>query len=63
MPQLVAAGLTGSEVAERLVVSADTVRSHVRNAMERLDARTRAHAVALALALAAGEIDAGPGEA
>lgn len=54
---LIASGLTGPEVAERLVLSPDTVRSHVRHAMERLGARTRAHAVALALA--AGEIDAG----
>jgi DNA-binding CsgD family transcriptional regulator len=43
-------------VAERLVLSPETVRTHVRNAMEKLGARTRAHAVVLAIAR--GEIPA-----
>ena len=46
---LLAKGLTGAEVAERLFLSPDTVRTHVKNAMAKLEANTRAHAVALAL--------------
>jgi DNA-binding NarL/FixJ family response regulator len=47
--QLVAAGLDGEEIAARLFVSPLTVRTHIRNAMERLTARTRPQAVAIAL--------------
>lgn len=46
---LLAAGHTGEEVAQALVISPETVRTHIRNAMEKLQARTRTHAVALAL--------------
>lgn len=46
---LVADGHTGVEIAERLYVSPETVKSHVQNAMGKLGARTRAHAVALGL--------------
>jgi DNA-binding NarL/FixJ family response regulator len=46
---LLARGLNGEEVAERLVLSPETVRTHVRNAMEKLGASTRVHAVAIAL--------------
>jgi len=46
---LVASGLQGTEMAKRLFVSPDTVKSHVNNAMGKLGARTRAHAVAIAL--------------
>jgi DNA-binding CsgD family transcriptional regulator len=53
--QLLGHGLTGEEIAASLFLSSETVRTHVRNAMTKLDARTRAHAVALALASA--EID------
>ena len=52
-----AQGLTGEQVAELLFLSAETVKTHVRNAMGKLDASTRVHAVALALR--EGEI-AGP---
>lgn len=47
---LVAQGFTTREIAERLVVSPTTVDSHIRSAMDRLGARNRVHAVALALA-------------
>src|SRR3954447_7470250 len=47
--QLLAAGLTGEEVAERLVLSAETVKTHIRNAMTKLEARNRVHAIAIAL--------------
>ena len=44
-----AEGLTGEEIARRLILSPETVRTHVRNAMEKLDARTRTEAVVKAL--------------
>jgi PAS domain S-box-containing protein len=46
---LVARGKTGPEIADELQIAHDTVRTHVRNAMEKLDARSRAHLVAKAL--------------
>jgi DNA-binding NarL/FixJ family response regulator len=46
---MLADGLTGEEIAQRLVLSPETVRTHVRNAMEKLDARTRTEAVVKAL--------------
>jgi PAS domain S-box-containing protein len=47
--QLVAMGATGREIADELQIAHDTVRTHVRNAMMRLGARSRAHLVAKAL--------------
>jgi PAS domain S-box-containing protein len=47
--QLLAEGLSGDEIAVRLFLSPETVRTHVRNAMRRLGARTRAQAIAIAL--------------
>ena len=46
---LLAQGHTGEQVATELVLSIETVKTHVRNAMVRLDATTRVHAIALAL--------------
>lgn len=46
---LLAQGLTGEQVAERLVLSSETVKTHIRNAMIKLEATTRVHAVAIAL--------------
>jgi DNA-binding NarL/FixJ family response regulator len=46
---LLSKGLSGEEVASQLYLSPETVRTHVRNAMGKLGAATRAHAVALAL--------------
>jgi DNA-binding NarL/FixJ family response regulator len=51
---LLAEGLTGEQIAEALVLSPQTVRTHIRNAMTRLGAKTRVHA--LALALQSGEL-------
>ena len=48
--RMVALGASGPEIAEELQISHDTVRTHVRNAMEKLNARSRAHLVAKALA-------------
>ena len=61
---LLAVGQSGAQIASELVVSPETVRTHVRNAMSKLGAATRSHAVALALQR--GEIGDGtvgaPGE-
>jgi PAS domain S-box-containing protein len=47
--RLVALGRTGPEIADELHIAHDTVRTHVRNAMTKLGARSRAHLVAKAL--------------
>lgn len=46
---MLARGMTGEEIAQRLVLSPETVRTHVRNAMGKLEARTRTEAVVKAL--------------
>lgn len=46
---LVASGLQTGDMAERLFLAPETVKSHVQNAMGKLGAHTRAHAVAIAL--------------
>ena len=45
---LIARGLSTDSIAGELFVSRNTVRSHVRSILCRLDARNRAHAVAIA---------------
>ena len=45
----VAAGISTEEIAAALALSPHTVRSHVRNLMRKLDAQSRAHAVAIAI--------------
>lgn len=44
-----ALGFRGAEIAEALGISPDTVRVHVRNAMRKLGARTRAQAIGIAM--------------
>jgi PAS domain S-box-containing protein len=48
--ELLAAGLTGEQVADRLGISPATVRVHIRNATGKLGASTRTQAVAIAVA-------------
>jgi DNA-binding NarL/FixJ family response regulator len=47
--RLLADGLSNDEIGKQLFISAETVRTHVRKAMEKLDADTRTQAVAQAL--------------
>jgi DNA-binding NarL/FixJ family response regulator len=46
---MLADGVANKEIAARLFLSPETVRTHVRNAMRKLDADTRTQAVALAI--------------
>jgi DNA-binding NarL/FixJ family response regulator len=46
---MLASGLTLEQIASMLVLSPETVRTHVRNAGRRLGGRTRVHTIALAL--------------
>jgi DNA-binding NarL/FixJ family response regulator len=47
--RLLADGLSNEEIGKELFISAETVRTHVRKAMAKLDADTRTQAVATAL--------------
>jgi DNA-binding CsgD family transcriptional regulator len=47
--ELLAAGLQMEEIAERLGIGSETVRTHMRKATERLGAANRTHAVAIAI--------------
>ena len=48
--ELLARGRTGPQIAAELFLSPETVRTHVQNGVERLGAKTRVQAVAIALA-------------
>lgn len=48
--RLVAQGHSGPEIADELRIAHDTVRTHIRNAMVKVGARSRAHLVAKAMA-------------
>src|SRR5215210_8066018 len=52
---LLALGRTGPQIAEELTLSSETVRNYTRNARDKLGARTRAHAIAIAVKL--GQVD------
>ena len=47
--QLLADGMSNADVASRLFISQETVKSHVRHILTKLEADTRTHAVAIAL--------------
>jgi DNA-binding CsgD family transcriptional regulator len=44
---LIASGLHNKEIAIRLFISVETVKSHVRHILDKMEARSRAHAVSL----------------
>jgi DNA-binding NarL/FixJ family response regulator len=45
--QLISEGLVNREIGQRLFLSEETVKSHVRHLLAKLPARSRAHAVAV----------------
>ena len=45
--QLISDGLVNREIGKRLFLSEETVKSHVRHLLAKLQARSRAHAVAV----------------
>ena len=45
--QLISEGLVNREIGQRLFLSEETVKSHVRHLLAKLQARSRAHAVAV----------------
>jgi DNA-binding NarL/FixJ family response regulator len=47
--QLLADGMSNGDVAAKLFISQETVKSHVRHILAKLEADTRTHAVAIAL--------------
>jgi DNA-binding NarL/FixJ family response regulator len=47
--QLLADGMSNADVAEHLFISQETVKSHVRHILAKLEADTRTQAVAIAL--------------
>ena len=47
--QLLADGMSNADVAAKLFISQETVKSHVRHILTKLEADTRTHAVAIAL--------------
>jgi DNA-binding NarL/FixJ family response regulator len=47
--QLLADGMSNADVAAQLFISQETVKSHVRHILAKLEADTRTHAVAIAL--------------
>ncbi|HWD85218.1 MAG TPA: LuxR C-terminal-related transcriptional regulator [Solirubrobacteraceae bacterium] len=46
---LIAAGFRLQQIADELIISVNTVRTHTRNALRKLGAHNRAHAIALAM--------------
>lgn len=53
--QLLSKGYSGVETAKQLWLSPETVRTHIRNAMSKLGAKTRVHAIVLAMI--SGQLD------
>ena len=55
---LIAAGLSNSEIAERLFIAVGTVKRHINNIYSKLDVHSRTQAIAKATALRLLERDA-----
>jgi len=47
--ELVSMGLSNNEIGRRLLIAEETVKTHVRRILAKLNARNRAHAVALGI--------------
>jgi DNA-binding CsgD family transcriptional regulator len=52
--------MTAEQIANQLNVSVETVRTHVRNVIRKLQARNRVHAIALALERGEIALDSSP---
>jgi DNA-binding NarL/FixJ family response regulator len=46
--ELIALGLSNTEIADRLVLTEGTVKTHVKHVFDKLEVRDRTHAVILA---------------
>jgi DNA-binding CsgD family transcriptional regulator len=58
--ELTAQGLTNAEIGRKLLLSEETVKSHLRHLLAKLQARNRAHAVALGFRLGLIALAASP---
>lgn len=63
MLELIAEGLSNKEMAAQLQVSPETVKFHVGNLIEKLEARDRTHALVIALRRGIMRLATRPGEA
>ncbi len=59
---LMAEGLTAEAIGTNLSVSVETVRTHVRNVIRKLQARNRVHAIAIALERGEIQLEPQPGD-
>ena len=59
---LMAEGLTAEAIGAKIIVSVETVRTHVRNVIRKLQARNRVHAIAIALERGEIALDPAPPE-
>ena len=57
---LMAEGLTAEQIGQKITVSIETVRTHVRNVIRKLQARNRVHAIAIALERGEIQLEQGP---
>src|SRR5205823_12012592 len=60
--QLLADGMSNADVATQLFISQETVKSHVRHILAKLEADTRTHAVAIAVREAVIDWQREPGD-
>ena len=57
---LMAEGMTAEQIGQQITVSIETVRTHVRNVIRKLQARNRVHAIAIALERGEIQLEQGP---
>jgi DNA-binding CsgD family transcriptional regulator len=58
--RMLALGYTGPEIANRLILGVDTVRTHIRNLKRKLNARTLPHLIALSVSHGLLDAEASP---
>ncbi len=59
---LMAEGHTAEQIGDQITVSVETVRTHVRNVIRKLQARNRVHAIAIALERGEIQLESQPGD-